>query len=386
MNERDSFVNKLIGRLDRIDRDSLKSCLQDCLEKSALLEEAFHLVPEGILIYESEGKVMFLNSQASYWLGLDGKDIEKLRVPSGIQNSEIRQFFMGLKSSREQEAGIFSVLEPREARLKINLAPLEGKGNGRLVMIQDHSGHESAGQLEDKSAKHDALLSLAAGIAHEIGNPLNAIGIHLHLMKGIAKELPAGKRKDFEESLAVLKAETSRLDQIVKNFLKSARRPPLRFKEEDLNQIISEALRFLDPELKNKKIGAQFKADPALPFCLMDRMRLYQAFINLIKNAMEAMPNGGTLKIGVSHKEKIIFVRIQDSGVGINESELPHIFEAYFTTKEHGSGLGLMFVLSAVQEHGGKIEVASKGGRGTTFLLILPMRQPRLQLPQYKSK
>jgi signal transduction histidine kinase len=118
----------------------------------------------------------------------------------------------------------------------------------------------------------------------------------------------------------------------------------------------------------------------------MDRERLYQVFINLIINGMEAMPKGGNLRVGISHKDKVAVLTFKDEGVGITEENLAHIFEPYFTTKKEGSGLGLMTVLNAISDHGGKIEAFSKPKKGSTFVILLPIRAPKLQLPQYKTR
>ena len=200
------------------------------------------------------------------------------------------------------------------------------------------------------------------------------------------KDLRDPKGVRFEKTLDVIQAETLRLDRIVRNFLKAARRPPLRFRSEDLNQVLEEAIHFTGPELEAQGITVRFKPDPALPQFLMDRERLRQAFINLLKNALEAMPEPGSISIHVSHRDHLALIRFKDEGDGIKDEDLPHIFEAYFTTKEEGSGLGLMVVLNAVQEHGGRIEVLSKAGKGSTFILLLPIRRPKLQLPQYKTR
>jgi signal transduction histidine kinase len=101
---------------------------------------------------------------------------------------------------------------------------------------------------------------------------------------------------------------------------------------------------------------------------------------------MEAMPKGGKVWISVTHRENVALVTFKDQGNGIDEDDLPHIFEAYYTTKEEGSGLGLMTVFNVVHEHGGRIEVRSKTGQGSTFTLLFPIRKPKLQLPQYKAK
>jgi signal transduction histidine kinase len=235
-------------------------------------------------------------------------------------------------------------------------------------------------------SRMESLVRLAGGIAHEIGNPLNAITIHLELLKKRLAGLPDSKRKEIADSLCDIQDETRRLDRIIRNFLKATRKPPLRFRLDDLNEVVSDALAFLKPELDVAKILVKFSKDKGLPEFLMDRERLYYAFMNLIKNALESMPRGGTLKIGLTHKQHCVIVTITDTGCGIAEKDLARIFDIYYTTKPEGSGLGLMMVFDAIAEHGGKIEVASKLNKGTGFKVLLPIREPQLQLPDYKSQ
>ena len=137
----------------------------------------------------------------------------------------------------------------------------------------------------------------------------------------------------------------------------------------------------LAPELKTAKVKMRLNLDRPIPAFLMDEERLQQVFVNLIKNAIAAMPRGGTLTCHSTFKDKLCFIQISDTGVGIPEEQLPQIFDAYYTTREEGSGLGLMIVQQIIQEHGGRIEVASRMGKGTTFTVILPMRKERLGLP-----
>jgi signal transduction histidine kinase len=152
-----------------------------------------------------------------------------------------------------------------------------------------------------------------------------------------------------------------------------------------LNEVIADALSFLKPQMDVAKVLVKFSGDKGLPGFLMDRERLYYAFMNLLKNALEAMPHGGGLKIAVTHKQHCAIVTIADTGCGIDEKDLARIFDIYYTTKPEGAGLGLMMVYDAISEHGGKIEVASKLHKGTTFKVLLPIREPQLQLPQYEQ-
>ena len=382
------FIHKLLNRIERLDREALKDHLQEFARENALYDSILEHLNEGVILAGPAGHVRYANRQASLWLALPPGIGPKDRLEDLVADRELGRFIEEhLPNLKERVAGDFRILSPREINLRVFLVPLENKGGREiLILLSAISAEETRGDEKEKPPRIEALMSLVAGIAHELGNPLNSIGIHLQLLKRELKDLPPKKQKTLQKTLEVLNSETSRLDKIVKNFLKAARKSPLRFQKDDLNALFAEALNLMRPELKEKKILLHYESDPKLPPFLMDRSRIYPAITNLIKNAMEAMPEGGDLWISVSHKENVAILRFRDSGVGIDENDLPHIFEAYYTTKEEGSGLGLMTVFSAVREHGGRIEVRSKVGKGTTFTILLPIRLAKLQLPMAKIK
>ena len=387
MSKRAPFAHKLLKHLDRIDRESIEKCVRDLAGENSVYEEIFQSLDEGVILLDAEGAVRSMNRQAGAWLGLDPEAAAGKVLSTALLESEfagfLRENFPGAKGRVTAD---IPLLAPREMQLRVILAPLENLEEKRvLILLADMTSRRESAANDERLARIESLVSLTAGIAHEIGNPLNSIAVHLELLKKEVRLLPQPKRGAFEKTLDVLQSETSRLDKIVRNFLRVTRKPPLRFKSENPNAIVEEALEFMGPELQAQKIRIQFRPDRTLPDFLADRERLYQAFINLIKNAMEAMAGGGSLGIHISHRGKIVFLRFRDEGSGIAEEDLPHIFDAYYTTKEGGSGLGLMTVFNAVREHGGRIEVNSRRGKGTTFTLLLPLRQPKLQLP-YKTK
>lgn len=385
MPRRTPFIHKLLNRLERVDRKSVQNYLTDLARENAVYGEILDHLNEGVLRVTEEGKVLYANRQASLWLGLDVENVEH-PLSEMIQDRELAPFIAHhLKGLKERWVGDVQLLVPREMTLRVFLVPLETQTSEKEVLILLTPMMDEKSRLDENLARMEALASLATGIAHEIGNPLNSIGIYLELLHKEAKSLPESKRKSIDKTLEVLTGETHRLDRIVRNFLKATRKPPLRFKSEDLNQIVDEAVGFMEPELRNRKIKVLFRPDKALAPFILDRERLYQAFINLIKNAMEAMSHGGNLSIAITHKDKVVSLNFKDEGSGIEESDLPHIFDAYYTTKDEGSGLGLMTVYHVVREHGGRIEVASKAGKGSVFTLHLPIRQPKLQLTQYKK-
>lgn len=377
------FVHKLVKNLDRVDRDSLQRHLHELAESHKTLENILHEIHEGVLVVSKSGEILFANSPAESWLGFNAA--QKVCIKH-LSDSRVAEFLeRNIPNLAQRLTGDFHLLSPREMDVRIFLYPMEDKKEV-LVLVLNLQTEKSKSNKKTADSSVEGLLSLAAGIAHEIGNPLNSIGIHLAILQKEIKKLAGEKKEGFEKALSVLQSETGRLDRIVRNFLKAARKPPLRFRHENLNQILKAAIEFMSPELAENNVRMQIKTDENIPAFLMDRERLHQAFINLIKNAMEAMPKGGRLLIRTTLKDKIAVVMFKDEGQGISEKDLPHIFEAYYTTKSEGSGLGLMTVWKTVDEHGGHIEVASQPGEGTTFTLLLPLREPKLQLTHTRGK
>lgn len=376
------FIHKLFTKLQRLDRQTLEVYLNDLAQANTQLHEILDQLTEGVVVTDASGKIILINNTALSWIGSGSLSDSKTNLQEYAADAELHQFLSRhLPKIRQRLVSDVKILTPRERHLRVMIQPLESsQQNEVLILFQDISFQA---QTEDpKHLRIEALASLAAGIAHEIGNPLNAIQIHLQLLQKASRELPETKQKNFEKALSVIQSETSRLDRIVRNFLKAARKPPLRFKADDLGKILEEAVRFLAPEMKSQKIRVELSIDKTIPPFLMDRERLHMVFINLLKNALEAMPKGGTIQISMSRKGNLVSILFKDEGHGIDPQDLPHIFEAYYTTKTEGSGLGLMTVYQVIQEHGGRIEVSSKPAKGSIFILHLPMRQPKLQLPQ----
>jgi two-component system, sporulation sensor kinase E len=258
-----------------------------------------------------------------------------------------------------------------------------------------------------ESERVQALTLLAASVAHEIGNPLNALHIHLQLMerevrklrnvqKGAPVKVKRGKTVVAEEEacrdeageialklenyLNVAKGEITRLDYIVTQFLQAIRPTPPRFAQANLNEVVRETLGLLRPELENRGQHVIEKLGRGMPMAKMDPAQIKQVLVNVIKNAMQAMSRGGELTVGTGATPESVWVGVTDTGCGIPEEQLSRIFAPFFTTKKKGSGLGLMIVQRIVGEHGGKIDLESTPGRGTTFRIWLPLveRSPRL--------
>ena len=378
------FLDRVLARIDRLDRESVQGYVCGLIREQKKLEGLLDEINEGIMLLTPEGTVRFANRRAHLSLGFQRFLKDRSKIEDLVEEPLVKDFITECLKKPEDSAHIEDrVLIPREMYLRIHWVPIETEGETEILLrVENLTQNQRVVDEEARLQRIEGLIRLAAGVAHEIGNPLNSIQIHLDLLKRETAKLPRGKQQPIEKFLQVIASETRRLDQIVRSFLRATRQPPLRFRLDSLNEVLEEVVGFMRPEIQKQKVRVKLLLDKKLSRFLLDRDRLHEAFINLIKNGVEAMPQGGVLVISTSLKEKLCTVRFADEGAGIDERDLPHIFEAYYTTKPEGSGLGLTQVYQAIRDHGGRIDVKSEKGKGTVFTLLLPIRQERLSLPQ----
>ena len=225
-----------------------------------------------------------------------------------------------------------------------------------------------------------SLGTLAATVAHELNNPLEGILTYAKLIRKRLQnpELSAEQKEDIQSELKMIADETSRCGAIVKNLLLFSRRKVGEFKDNDLRALIEQSIRLIDHHFKMHNIALQTEFGENLPHVRCDAEQIEQALLALEINAVEAMPEGGLLRLIVSNASGAeVTIKIIDTGMGIRNEDLPHIFEPFFTTKKEGkgTGLGLAVVYGIIERHGGKIEVNSSSDQGTTFTITLPVRQ-----------
>ena len=339
-------------------------------------------IAEGVVVLDQENRVLLANKASERLLPLDHGDLMERPVWEAIGDREIAEFVRDRLEKQERVAEHDFALEESPPRtISISILPLvrSGEIHGSLLTIEDVTERRGREARLRRAESLAALTTLTAGVAHEIKNPLASIGIHLQLMQKQLKDTDRVRTADLKPYLDIVGEEVDRLNMIVVDYLMAVRPTEGRLEIGDLNDVIREITRFLQFELKEAGIELvqEFSEIPKIE---LDEKSLKQALLNLIKNAIEAMPHGGTLWIGTSGQRETVTVRIRDTGVGIPEDIVGKIFEPYFTTKDFSSGLGLTVVYKIIKEHSGEVSVSSRAGEGTTFTLTFPVPQGERRL------
>ena len=241
-----------------------------------------------------------------------------------------------------------------------------------------------AGPALERSEGVDTALSiLADGLAHELRTPLSTISLNLQLLQEELQTVVGsppqadtalnGKAEATLKRVCVLQKEIQRLEEVLSDFLRFAKGGSLELLEQDINQVVDEVIDFIAPEAKRNGIEVVRDYAPDMPIARLDTGLVKQAILNIIINAQQAMPQGGRLSVSTSHKEGHVHIGVTDTGTGIPRHHQDKIFQAYFSTKKKGTGLGLPTAKRIVEGHGGSISVESTEGRGSSFIIQLPL-------------
>ncbi len=380
------FFDRLVARLDKLAPESLQAQMLRLAQERGFLETIFQTIQEGVIVIDNDGRLLYANRAAEKLTGFDFDKVKGRSVMRFLREWDW-EHLLDVPESADGWARMVTreieVSYPERRFLSVYAAPLDEKGlvdKGVLVILRDVTRDRRQEASAIESERFNAVKLLAAGVAHEIGNPLNALNIHLQLLERELRGLPDERRGDLEGLVGVARLEVERLDTIITQFLRAVRPTKPVLAPEIPTEVLQETLRLLAKEFENRRIAVSVDIPEEMPTVHLDRSQIKQVFFNLIKNALEAMPDGGTLKVVLAVGDVFVDIAFIDSGGGIKPEEMGRVFEPYHTTKAQGTGLGLMIVQRIVEEHGGEIELSSKPGEGTCFKIRLPRSERRVRM------
>jgi two-component system, sporulation sensor kinase E len=388
--KKNTSLDRVLGRLDSLDSANLANLVQRLARERSLFEDVFDILQEGVLVIDADGVIDYANASAHVLIGLKADDLSgKIlwRLVPGLRPS-LESFLDEAAPAMPVMAREIELTYPEPRTVRLYMVPFTGEGHGAerrfAVILTDITRDKQSTEARIEDERTSSILLLAAGVAHELGNPLNSLTIHLQLIERKLKKLKAAARDretaSLAESIRVCQEEVLRLDGIVTNFLEAIRPRPPDLAEINLADVVEEVLRFQERELADRGIEVEAVVSQGLPSVMADRNQLKQVLFNIIKNAMEAMRPGGVLRIKTRADDDNVYLLFGDNGSGIKQEDLVKLFQPYHTTKQGGHGLGLMIVQRIMREHGGQVGVESNPGKGTVVTLQFPQKNRRVKM------
>ena len=376
------FVKKAIESLPNLDNHQVKNLidvLAEEVEDIELLEMVLSSLPYGVIVAKPDHQIQFMNIPVKRMLPLKhGADID-MPAWGVILDRDIAEFVKeSLTDMGNTRPKDFTLETPsRDITLSVGVMPVvkEGTIQGDFIYVEDVTDKRAEEARLRRAESLASMTTMAAGVAHEIKNPLGSISIHLQLMQKLLNSKGGGCKEDMLDYLDILNEEVDRLNSIVVDYLFAVRPMDTHPVMGNLNDLIRELITFVQYELMESGVELEEVLCDKLPNIRLDEKLMKQALLNIVKNALASMPEGGQLSIRTGFKDDQVFLKISDTGGGIPRENIAKIFEPYFTTKDNGSGLGLTLVYKIIKEHGGEIHVSSKENIGTTFTIHLPVPQ-----------
>ncbi len=381
-----SSLDRVLGRLDTLDTVNLTNLVQRLARERGLFEEIFNALQEGVLVITPDGEIEYANDSAHRLIGFNADELSGQtlwRLVPGLRPSLGAALDGGALPAVARE---FELTYPEPRIVRLYMVPFSdgGREDARryAVILSDVTREKASTEERIENERTSSILLLAAGVAHELGNPLNSLNIHLQLIERRLRKLkaPAKDVDGLTDSITVCRDEVRRLDGIINNFLEAIRPRPPDLTETHLLEVLDEVLRFQQNELADRGIEVDVESEGDVPLVMADRNQVKQVFFNVIKNAMEAMEPGGRLHLVARADDDSVYLLIGDTGKGIKQEDILRMFEPYHTTKATGTGLGLMIVQRIMREHGGQVGVESKSGTGTVVTLEFPRKDRRVRM------
>lgn len=342
---------------------------EELRQTKELLESLFHHSADPILLLSLDSVVQDINAAAKNVFGWEPEEAKGLFCPMVPEDrrEELQRVRENIQSGKEV-VGLETIRRKKDGSLidvSITFSPLkDGKGNiiGMAAIARDISERKRTEELLSRSEKLSAIGQLAASIAHEIRNPLTSIKGFIQFFRGNIQD----------QFVDLMLSELERIEVIVTEFLLLAKPHATHFVEKSINSIIRHTLPIIEAQAIMNKVNIAASLMNPISSIRCDENKIKQVLINVFQNAIEAMPNGGTIHVSTELRENEVLIQVTDDGHGISNERIKKLGEPFYSNKEKGTGLGLMVCFKIMEEHGGRMEFESKEGHGTTVRIFLP--------------
>ena len=383
MNRTNQFFEKILQNFDKVSDAEKKKVFQRLstlwYSQNIIIEN----LEEGIIAIDNEGIIQGINKKACFLFSIP-RNAEGKLLSKYMNGSSVGKNILEIIDINDSDTK-FLKDEDNERMLQVNVLPIGDSGRiiGTLIKAFDITKTYESTQKLKRAEQLASLTTLAAGVAHEIKNPLGSISIYVQLIDKIIKkniDNDCQCYKDFKEYSDIIKEEISRLEETINSFLFSVRKLELNIEDVNINELILSTVSFLKYEIEKNNVVIDIKFDRDNLILKLDEKYIKQSLINIIQNAIDAMKDNADDKkkeiyIKLKTLDNYAVISIKDTGTGMKEETLNKIFEPYFTTKRHGTGLGLTNVVRIIEAHNGNVTIESEYGKGSEFIIKLPLQQ-----------
>ena len=400
------YVKRVQQKAEKLSKEQVLALLEDIVDENESLYSVLESLSTGLLIINDDFQLLRYNQIAESWLPFSERleDILGSENPiwEYIEDEDISAFLKRCleKNITNSSEDFSTVTSGGTVRfLTVTIAPLinEGELNGKMILVRDITEKKNQDILLHRMENLANLTNLAAGMAHEIKNPLGAISIHIQLIQKAlekarenADKLPA--KKFVEDHIDVVNEEIDHLNKLVMDFLLAVRPVKAQLELKEPDKLIDGLISFFKPEFNREGIEVIFKPSESGKRILLDEKLFRDVIMNISQNSLAAlkskyngggetaMERGAKFCISNSVRDNKFIITIADNGCGMSEESLSKIFEPYYTTKANGTGLGMTMVYKIIKEFSGEIIVDSKEGQGTAFTITFPIPQKDVKL------
>lgn len=371
-----NFLDRFIEKVEDVDAGSRQAYILRLAREHGFFATVFDAVEEGILIIDRKLRIRYFNKAARELLALP-ENLGKIRVSQLLRGVDWRRILGQDADEWERVARQeIEIVYPELRFIQFYLVPHPEDPGLATVIIRDvtESRRHTLEALDQQTAQ--AVSMLAGSVAHEIGNPLNSLYLNLQLLERADSLDPEEKT----EMIRDCKHEVERLDNLITGFLSAIRPGHPKFEPVDIRELVLETLAFMHQEFEGREVRIECEFADELPKISGDPKQLKQAFFNILKNALQAMQAGGSMRISAHADSEELVLEFTDSGKGITAQQLGDLFTPFKTTKPDGNGLGMMIIERVCREHGAEFGVDSKPDCGTTISIRFPLCERRMRM------